>query len=227
VAPSLEVVLFDLDGTLSDSAPGILASLHHAFTSNGLPPLDDATARSLLGPPFSESFPRLLGGDERLPDVIASYREHYGRLGRFDATVYDGIPAVLAELQQRGVRMAVATSKLEQYAGPIVEHLGLAGQFETVCGDTVGSERGSKALVIAEALRRLGDPDPSAVLMVGDRRHDVDGARAHHIWCAGAGWGYGAPDELIEAGADPVCAQPAELGDFLATVEVGVDATAR
>jgi phosphoglycolate phosphatase len=209
------VVLFDLDGTLSDSAPGIIAALAHAFAVNGLPPLDEAVGRSMLGPPFAESFPALLGGEERVPEVIASYREHYGTGGMFNATVYAGIPELLGGLQHAGVRMAVATSKLEEYAVPVVEHLRLAGYFETVCGDLRDSSRGSKALVIAEVLRRIGDPDPAQVLMVGDRRHDVVGARAHGIRCAGAAWGYGPADELAQAGANPICATPGSLAAHL------------
>jgi phosphoglycolate phosphatase len=221
-----DVVLFDLDGTLSDSAPGILAALRHAFAKHGLPPLDDAIARSMLGPPFAESFPMLLGGAERVPEVIASYREHYGNGGMFSATAYDGIPELLGGLHAQGVRMAVATSKLEEYAVPIVEHLGLAGYFETVCGDLRDSSRGSKALVIAESLRRMGRSDTVGLLMVGDRRHDVVGAREHGIPCVGAAWGYGPPGELVEAGADPILATPAALAAHLG-IRADVDRVAR
>lgn len=211
----LQAVLFDLDGTVSDSAPGILASLAHAFRANRVPPLDEQTARSLLGPPFAQTFPALLGGDELVPAVIASYRAHYGAVGMYDTAPYPGIPELLAELVSSGVRLAVATSKLEEFAVPIVEHLGLAEHFVTVCGDVPGGGRGSKALVIAEALRRLGEPDPSGVLMVGDRRHDVEGAQAHGIRCAGAGWGYGDPGELAAAGAAPIFATPMALAGEL------------
>jgi phosphoglycolate phosphatase len=145
----------------------------------------------------------------------------------FDAEVYAGVPAVLAGLRERGVVLAVATSKLEEFAVPIVEHLGLRDYFATVAGDIQvdgagpgqSGGRGSKALVIAEVLRRLGDPDPATVLMVGDRSHDVIGAQAHRLACAGAGWGYGQPGELAAAGADPICATPAELARYLGLVD--------
>lgn len=216
----LSVVLFDLDGTLSDSARSILASLRHAFASCGLPPLDPDVERTVLGPPFAEVLPPLLGGVS-VALVTAAYREHYHAGGMFDTTCYGGIPDVLAELRDRGVRMAIATSKPEHSAVPIVEHLGLAAFFETVGGDTPDGARGNKALVIGEVLRRLGDPEPSSVLMVGDRSHDVVGARAHGFACAGAGWGYGLPGELGDAGADPICATPAELGRVLAGAFAG------
>jgi phosphoglycolate phosphatase len=118
---------------------------------------------------------------------------------------------VLAVLQVSGVRMAVATSKPERYAIPIVEHLGLTEFFETVGGDELDGSLRTKALVIAKVLDRLGSPDPDSVVMVGDRAHDVLGAREHGITCIGAGWGYGLPGELLDAGADPICAAPREL----------------
>jgi phosphoglycolate phosphatase len=206
-----EVVLFDLDGTLSDSAPGILSSLRYAFAANGLPPLDAHTERVLLGPPFYESLPPLIGGVEKLDAVIGAYREKYGEGGMYDTSVYDGVRDVLALLHVSGVRLAVATSKPESYALPIVEHLGLAEFFETVGGDELDGSLPTKALVIDKVLRRMGSPASAGVMMVGDRAHDVIGAREHGIACAGAGWGYAMPGELEKAGADPVCAEPREL----------------
>ena len=126
MAPS--VVLFDLDGTLSDSAPGILAALRYAFAANGIEPLDAHTERTLLGPPFYESLPPLIG-PEKVPAVIAAYRQQYGEGGMFDTKVYDGIADVLEYLHGCGVTLAVATSKPEPYAVPIVEHLELARYF--------------------------------------------------------------------------------------------------
>jgi phosphoglycolate phosphatase len=211
----VSLVLFDLDGTLSDSAPGILAALRHAFVVNDLPPLDAQTERLLLGPPFYESLPPLIGGEERLPAVLGAYRERYGSGGMFDCATYGGIHAVLAAAHGSGLQLAVATSKPEHYAGPIVEHLGLAQFFVTVGGDELDGSLRTKALVIDKVLDRLGRPDPAEVLMVGDRAHDVLGAREHGIACVGAGWGYGQPDELARAGAEPVCAAPVDLLDVL------------
>jgi len=204
------VVLFDLDGTLSDSAPGILASLRHAFEVNGLPWLDPEAQRSVLGPPFYAALPRYVG-EERVPAVVAAYRERYAAGGMYQTSVYPGIPETLRALAEHGVRLAVATSKPERYAEPIVAHLGLDGMFETVGGDRLDGSRGTKALVVGEVLRRLGNPDPATVLMVGDREHDVHGARAHDVGTVGAGWGYAAPGELENAGALAVCVTAAQL----------------
>jgi len=204
------IVLLDLDGTLSDSAPGILDSLRLAFDEVGVPWVDQATARSLLGPPFWHSLPPLVGAD-KVDQVVAIYRRHYWDWAMLRTTCYPGVAELLAGLADRGLRLAVATSKAEPQAVRIVEHLGLADYFETVCGDTLDGRRDSKALVVGEALRRLGGPDPDQVLMVGDRSHDVLGAAAHGIGCAGALWGYGSRAELAAAGAVELCRTPAEL----------------
>jgi phosphoglycolate phosphatase len=220
-----DVVLFDLDGTLSDSAPGILASLRHAFAANGLPQLDPVIERGLLGPPFYESLPPLIG-DVDLGSVIASYRERYGAGGMFDTAAYAGVVDVVRALSAAGRRLAVATSKPEHYAVPIVERLGLLEHFETVGGDELDGSLGTKALVIGKVLGRLGDPPAATVMMIGDREHDVRGAREHGIDCLGAGWGYGAPGELERAGAVRVCATPSDLLAPLGLADVDHDAAA-
>jgi phosphoglycolate phosphatase len=211
----IDTVLFDLDGTLSDSAPGILGALRASFAEAGLDWVDPDTARSLLGPPFWHSLPPLVGA-HRVAQVVASYRRHYVEDGAmFDTTRYEGVADTLQALTDRGYRLAVATSKPEPHAGRILAHLELTGFFETVCGDTLDGGRDSKALVVGEVLRRLGNPDPATVLMVGDRSHDVLGAAAHGLGCAGALWGYGSAAELTTAGALRLCAQPAEVLDLL------------
>jgi phosphoglycolate phosphatase len=222
VNPAATTVLFDLDGTISDSASGILASLRHAFAVHGLPPLDEATGRALLGPPFYESLPPLLG-EVPFASVHRTYKEHHDGGACFDTSVYPGVETVLRALCATGTRLAVATSKPEYRAIQILQHLGLADCFEVIGGDTADGTRGTKALVIADVLHRLDHPQPSGVLMIGDRRHDVEGARAHGIDCLGAGWGYGLDGELATAGARAVCATPAELATALG---VAADAAA-
>ncbi|MDQ1744655.1 MAG: phosphoglycolate phosphatase [Pseudonocardiales bacterium] len=217
----IDTVLFDLDGTLSDSAPGILASLRASFAEAGLDWVDADTARSLLGPPFWHSLPPLVG-EQRVEQVVTAYRRHYVEGGAmFDTSCYDGIPEVLRVLAEQGYPMAVATSKPEPHASRIVAHLGLTEFFTTICGDTLDGGRDSKALVVGEALRRLGGPDPDTVLMVGDRSHDVLGAAAHGVDCAGALWGYGSATELTAAGAVRLCAKPSEVLELLAVLDAG------
>lgn len=191
-------MLFDLDGTLADSQPGIADSLRHAFEVHGLPPLSEQQVRGILGPPFTKSLPRYVAADQ-VDAVIATYREYYRAGGMYDASVYPGIVELLTFLGSSGVTLAVATSKVEPFAIPIVERLGLRDFFVTIGGDEFDASRDSKALVVGEVLRRLGNPDPSSVVMVGDRVHDVEGAAEHGVDCVGAGWGYGSRVELAAA----------------------------
>ena len=208
--------LFDLDGTISDSAGGILGSLRDAFTEFGIPWVTPEQERAILGPTLRVSLPPYVRAD-LLDAVIASYRRRYsGDKRMLETSVYAGVPELLDTLVDRGCRLAVATSKPEVHAHEILDHLGLADRFTTIVGDTLDGARGTKALVVGEALRRLGDPDPAAVLMVGDRHHDVEGSAAHGVGCAGVLWGYGTAEELRAAGAWAVCPTPADVAALLA-----------
>ena len=211
----VDVVLFDLDGTISDSAPGILGALRAAFAEMGLAPLGPAAEQALLGPPFRDTLPPHVGAD-RVEEAVERYRRHYATEGgMFDTRLYDGIADLLSDLHGRGVRLGLATSKPDAYAPTILEHLGVRSYFEVVCGDDLAGSRGTKTEVVAEALHRLGRPDPSSVRMVGDRSYDVIGAGAHGVSTLGAGWGYGAPGELLDTGAIAVFTHPDELGRYL------------
>ncbi|WP_420821641.1 HAD hydrolase-like protein [Pseudonocardia acidicola] len=207
-----DTVLLDLDGTLVDSAPGILGSLRSAFDELGLPWPTESIGRQVLGPPLYRSLPAIVG-EEATAEVIPVYRRRYAETGLLASEPYPGIDALLRELSAAGTRLALATSKAEVHARAILEHRGWTNLFEVTCGDTLDAARPNKAAVVAEALHRLGEP--GAAMMVGDRSHDVVGARAHGIGCVGAGWGYGQPGELAEAGAVTVVATPAELGAAL------------
>jgi phosphoglycolate phosphatase len=206
-APGPRTVLLDLDGTLVDSAPGILGSLRKAFAELGVPLPPGGLPHTLLGPPLYVSLPGLVG-HEVTPDLVAAYRRIYGDGGLLDSAPFDGVDALLRALADADVTMAVATSKAQVYAERIVAHRGWSDVFATVCGDTLDGQRPTKAAVVGEALRRLGNP---RAVMVGDRLHDVVGAREHGLDCLGAGWGYAAPGELEEAGAVAVYATVTDL----------------
>lgn len=199
------LVLLDLDGTLTDSYPGIAASARVAFTALGLPVPDDAALRRFVGPPLAESFPRFGVPADQVVAAIAAYRGYFREAGMWENSVYAGIPDQLAVLRAAGVRLAVATSKPEVFAGPICERFGLAPYLEGVFGAPLDHVPSSKATVIATALDALRPG--GAVLMVGDREHDVHGARAHDVDCLGVGWGYAQPGELLGAGALAVVAE--------------------
>ncbi|WP_344413761.1 HAD hydrolase-like protein [Pseudonocardia ailaonensis] len=203
-------VLFDLDGTLVDSADGILGSLRAAFAAHDLPWDEAVMDRRLLGPPMYETLPAIVG-DAATVAVMPTYRRIYRENGLLRSTPYPGVEELLGALSAAGVRLGLATSKSEPAARDILANLGWTERFAAITGDTPEADRPTKAAVVAEALRRLGDPDPAGVVMVGDRLHDVHGSGAHGISCLGAGWGYGSPGELADAGATAIYATVGEL----------------
>jgi phosphoglycolate phosphatase len=215
-----QVVLFDLDGTLTDAAPGIVACIRYALDDMGIPHPDDATMRTFLGPPLADTFGRHFGmTDAQITHAIAKYRERYHDVGLFENAVYDGIPELLGALAAEHRTLAVATSKPTYSATRILEHFDLAGHFTFIGGSDLAGVRHDKAAVIEhtlDELRALGRlPAGALVTMVGDREHDVHGARAHGIDTIGVLWGYGDADELLGAGAVTLCASPGELLEVL------------
>jgi len=197
---SAELVIFDLDGTLTDSAAGIVASFRHALEHIGAPVPDGDLAQRLVGPPMHHTLAGM-GLGEQTDAAIAAYRADYTSRGWLMNTMFDGVTALLADLRAAGVRLAVATSKVEPTARKILAHFSLDGFFEVVAGASVDGTRSAKSAVLAHALEQLA-PLPARVLMVGDRRHDVDGAAAHGIDTVLVGWGYGQSDYPTGAEAD-------------------------
>lgn len=202
--PSPSIILLDLDGTLTDSAPGILAGVRHALEVVGAPQPTPDVLRGVIGPPLRDTFSTLLGlAPEQVEPALGAYLKRYDELGWAENAVYDGVPELLATLQGAGLRMAVATSKNERFAGRIVAHFGLAPFVELVAGASDDGHRRAKADVVERALRGLGvQPVPGAtpgVVMVGDREHDVDGAAVWGIPTALVGWGYGGAEEHAKA----------------------------
>ncbi len=213
------LVLLDLDGTLMDSAPGIVASVRSAYEAMGLPVPDAATLRSFVGPPITDSFPRHGVPPELLSETVRQYRAAFTAGGMYDNAVFDGVPAALRTLREAGCTLAVATSKPEVYAVPICDRFGLTPLVDGVFGAPLDEATSTKADVIAKALASLGRVSPvdaaadGPVLMVGDREHDVHGAAAHGIGCLGVTWGYAAPGELERAGAVALVDDVARLAE--------------
>ncbi|OBA67057.1 hypothetical protein A5633_26820 [Mycolicibacterium elephantis] len=186
------LVIFDLDGTLTDSAQGIVSSFRHALTSVGADVPDGDLAGMVVGPPMHHTLQEL-GLGESTDAAIAAYRSDYRARGWAINRLFDGIPALLADLRAAGVRLAVATSKAEPTAQRILAHFGLDDHFEVIAGASVDGSRALKADVVAHAVAQLA-PLPERVLMVGDRSHDVEGAAEHGIDTVVVGWGYGRGD---------------------------------
>jgi phosphoglycolate phosphatase-like HAD superfamily hydrolase len=196
-----QLVIFDLDGTLTDSAQGIVSSFRHALAEIGAVVPDGDLASRIVGPPMHHTLNEMGLGE--LADVaVAAYRADYTARGWAMNKLFEGIPALLDDLQAAGVRLAVATSKAEPTAQRILTHFGLDEHFEVVAGASVDGSRARKADVVAHALAQL-HPLPDRVLMVGDRSHDVEGAGEHGIETVVVGWGYGRNDF---AGPDAVSA---------------------
>jgi phosphoglycolate phosphatase len=212
------LVLFDLDGTLVDSGPGIRSSVRHAARVAGAPEPTDEQLRALIGPPFPAAFVDVLGVDTATAAVMmAAYHDVYGDGGLYDVRVYDGVPALLETLAADGTALAVTTSKPRVYAERVVRHVGLADAFDAgVFGVTLDGSVEGKAAVVGLAL----DAHPGEVVtgLVGDRHHDVEGARAHGLPCVGAAWGFGGRAELEAAGAVRVVDTPAEVPGALAAL---------
>ena len=187
-----QLVIFDLDGTLTDSAEGIVASFLHALSHVGAPVPEGNLAAQIVGPPMDDTF-RAMELGANADAAIAAFRAEYGSRGWAMNTLFDGIAALLADLRAAGVRLAVATSKLEPTAQRILAHFGLDQHFEVIAGASPDGSRKTKVEVLAHALDQL-QPLPERVLMVGDRSHDVDGASAHGIDTVVVGWGYGRDD---------------------------------
>lgn len=212
----LEALLFDLDGVLVDSRDAIARSINHALVAHGAEPRPETELHALIGAPLPEAFADLLaadGGDVSLvPACMTRYRERYGKASLVETTVFPGIGDALAALGRRH-RLAVATTKPAEYARPILETLGLDAHFEVVLGSPLDTGRSEpKTETIGRVLEALG---VERAAMVGDRRFDVEGARAHGLFAVGVTWGAGTEAELREAGADALVHAPAELVTLL------------
>jgi phosphoglycolate phosphatase len=204
-------LLFDLDGTLADSRPGIIACIQHALAENGL---IVPAAESLLwciGPPLLESFRKLVDPDAQhlFEPAVAKYRERYTAGGIFECEIYPEIETTLAQLHGMGHTLHVATSKVEIYAKRIIGHFDFGKYFTSVNGSELDGTRANKAELIAHILQQQNIA-ANDVVMIGDREHDMIGAAKNGIPAIGALWGYGTGGELIGSGAT-LCARVPHL----------------
>jgi phosphoglycolate phosphatase len=202
-------IFFDLDGTLMDPAQGIIDSVRHALAALGAEVPAFETLYWVIGPPLRPSFERLLGGRAQVEDAIELYRARYRSGAMFEAVLYAGIADVLSSLA-RDYTLLVATSKAQVLAEPILAHFELDRHFAAIHGAELDGRRDDKGELIAHILA-VRDIDPSAVIMVGDRKYDVAGAARNGIATIGVLWGHGSEAELREAGAVALCRRPDDL----------------
>ena len=211
-----DTILFDLDGTLTDSGLGITKAVQYALGQMGhaVPPRE--ALFSFIGPPLHLSFRKHYGMDEAASvEAVRQFRVYYNEMGGIlENEVYPGIPELLADLKKAGKRLVIATSKPQAAAELVMHHFGLSEFVPEIIGGTDDPRRNTKGKVIAWVLREYG-VDPKSAIMVGDREHDIHGAAENGIPAIGITWGYGDRAELEGAGAKAVFDTPKETADYI------------
>ena len=213
------VLLFDLDGTLTDPAEGITNSFVHAYKYFDLEVPSFETLCTFIGPPLKDTIKNQFGftDEEKINLGVKKYREYFAEKGLFENRVYKGIPELLQNLKDAGYRLFIATSKPEDFAVRIAEKFDFAKYFEKICGSCMDETRTRKAEVIAYALERAGitEERKGEVLMIGDRHHDIDGAKEMGVDSCGVLFGYGDRKEHEEAGANYIAETIEDLSKLL------------
>ncbi len=213
---SYSAILFDLDGTLTDSSPGILGCVRYALEKMNRKIPEETLLNGFLGPPLVYSFTEYCGmTPEEACQAAKLYREVYEDQCIIGNSLYNGIYELLEQLRNAGKLLAVATTKPQVTADKIVEHFGIKKFFDTVCGAAPDGSSGEKAGIIREAMEKLGAADLGQVLMIGDRFYDIEGAKEVGVASAGVLYGYGKPGELEKAGADYIFKDPREIAEFI------------
>jgi len=209
-------ILFDLDGTLTDPKVGIVESVRYALQKEGFSPLFDHDLTWIIGPPLNQSFEQLSGSTDPqvLQRLLMAYRERFGPIGLYENRVYDGIPALLTTLRERGQQLFIATSKPTVYAERILEHFHLKPFFSGIMGSELDGTRSEKGDVIRDLLFIFG-LDRQGCIMVGDRKHDIIGAQANRLDSVGVLYGYGSEEELTMARPTHIARQVNDLLDLL------------
>ncbi|HEM5210089.1 TPA: HAD family hydrolase [Streptococcus suis] len=214
-----QTILFDLDGTLTDSGQGILNSVAYALEKMGIEEPDTANLNRFIGPPLYESFSRFYQlSPEDTQSAVDAFRVYFKEKGMFENQLYPGIIPLLEELRTAGKTLVIATSKPEIFAKQILEHFGIAHYFDVIAGASLDSSRISKADVIGYAINQL-EAFPKHAVMIGDREHDIEGARMHQLPAIGVLYGYGSKQEFEKAGATMIVETIQDLKRVLLTTE--------
>ncbi|MBQ3326964.1 MAG: HAD hydrolase-like protein [Clostridia bacterium] len=211
----IRAVLFDWDGTVADTRPGIFNSVRYAIGQYGIADKPDDELRYFIGPPLYDGFEHVFGVSPELANELTdTYRVYYRDKGIFECNVYEGVGDLLRELHDAGVKTAVVSSKPKEFLDRLVEHFGLAEHLDAVVGPAMDNHNSNKTVLVNQALKELMLL-PSTVAMIGDRHFDMEGAKAAGVSAVGVLYGYGTEEELCKAGADAICDQVADLRGFL------------
>ena len=213
-----QYLLFDLDGTLTNPKEGITKCVQYALRSFGIEEPDLDKLEPFIGPPLLDSFMEYYNmTPNQARTALEKYRERFRDIGIFENEVFPGVPEMLEILQKKGKKLVIASSKPEEYVLRILEKYGIRAFFHEVVGASMDEKRSAKADVIEEAFRRLQitEEKKAQVLMIGDRKHDVEGAKACGIRCLGVYVGFAKPGELEQAGADYIVHTVEEMSQFL------------
>ena len=211
----MKYILFDLDGTLTNPKLGITKSIQYALRSKGIDITELDSLTKYIGPPLRDTFMDFGFNEEEVLELITKYREYYKGTGLYENEVYAGIKELLHKLKEQGKRIYTATSKPEKFAKIILEHFKLDHYFDDICGASMDNSRSTKEEVIRYALSKNKITELSEVVMIGDREHDVEGARKVGIASIGVLFGYGDRDELESAGAERLAGTVEELNDII------------
>ncbi len=210
------IILFDLDGTISDPGIGITNSVAYALEKFNIKVKERTELYKFIGPPLQDSFAQFYGFNEKeCENAITYYREYFKERGLYENELYDGMEQLLKDIRNAGKKVILATSKPEKFAVEILKYFKIEQYFDTIAGATMDSSRSKKADVIAYALKESGIEDLSSVVMVGDREHDIFGAKENGIASIGVLYGYGDREELQNAGALHIVETVDELKDLL------------
>ncbi len=212
----VRTVLFDLDGTLTDPGVGITNSVAYALSRFGISVPDRKTLYPFIGPPLVDSFMEHFAfSEEKAKEAVTYYREYFSSTGIFENKVYDSVPEMLTILSGSGLQLVVASSKPEPFVRRILDHFGLTDDFLYIAGSELDHRRVNKHEVIEYALSSSGITDREASVMIGDRHHDIEGAKLSGIRSVGVLYGYGTREELEEAGADHIADSVSALTELI------------
>lgn len=214
---NFDYVIFDFDGTVADTGEGILRSLQYSFEAMGDPVPDLNDLKKFIGPPVYYSYTTFYGISEDKVDLyVKKYRERYREKGIYESKVYEGVKELITSLKEKGIKVGIASSKPEQLIYAVADYLEITNLFDAIVGvKSDNSKHSTKAGLIIQAIENLGAKDKNKVLMVGDRKFDIDGAHDAGIKCCGALWGFGNEEEFKAHNAEFIVELPEDVINLL------------